>query len=103
LVIMCAFITHRDPRNFDNPLGFDPGRWESGVPPTAGRITYFPFGAGPHRCVGEGLGTALGTLILAVMLRAWRFEVVEGEEPTMNVVAFQPPGRVPVRVRGRGV
>src|SRR5215510_2251838 len=45
------WVTHRDPRYFDEPEAFKPERWENAeqIP----RYAYFPFGAGPRQCIGN--------------------------------------------------
>ncbi len=51
-VVMSQFVTHRDPRLWDDPLRFDPERWAEGATRPEG-MAYFPFSAGPHACHGS--------------------------------------------------
>ena len=51
-VLLCPFLSHRDPQWFPQPQRFSPSRW-AGLRPSA--YTYFPFGAGGHGCVGRAL------------------------------------------------
>jgi len=51
---MSQFVTHRDPRYFPEPLRFDPDRWTAGSREARPQFSYFPFGGGPRRCIGEG-------------------------------------------------
>jgi cytochrome P450 len=59
----------RDPRFFDRPDAFQPGRWlGAGEPPPV----FFPFGGGARRCLGEALARAEAATIVPTVLRAVR-------------------------------
>ena len=56
LILSSPFVMHRDARFWDDPLAFNPERWESQSVKEAGqRNIYFPFGGGIRRCIGESL------------------------------------------------
>jgi cytochrome P450 len=80
-VIASPFVTHRDERFFPDPLQFKPERWLSDetdheaireTKQTRPRLAYFPFGAGPRACIGEGFAWMEGTLVLATLAQRWR-------------------------------
>ena len=73
LVLTSPYVVHRDPRFFDDPLRFDPSRWQK---PLAVRDAYFPFGGGARRCIGEAFATMVGTMILSQLARDWTFDCV---------------------------
>ena len=73
LVLTSPYVVHRDPRCFDDPLRFDPSRWQK---PLAVRDAYFPFGGGARRCIGEAFATMVGTIILSQLARDWTFDCV---------------------------
>jgi len=103
LVVLSPRLTHRDARHFPDPARFDPERWAAHAPAPGGGITYFPFGAGPYGCLGDGLAMAQGTLVLALLLRSFSFERVGGAAPRENAAALQPEASVPLRVSRRPV
>jgi cytochrome P450 len=72
-VMVSAYVTHRDPRFFDRPDVFDPCRWKDADNRSQPGFSYFPFGAGVHRCIGEYLAKAETTLLLATIGQRWRF------------------------------
>jgi cytochrome P450 len=51
-IVLCPFVSHRDPRYFRHPDHFMLDRWH-GRPPSP--FVYFPFGAGGHTCVGRAV------------------------------------------------
>lgn len=65
-VLLCPFLSHRDPQWFPQPQRFSPSRW-AGLRPSA--YTYFPFGAGGHGCVGRALALHMLHAALSGLLR----------------------------------
>lgn len=72
---------HRHERLWDNPDGFDPGRWETENGKTCQREAFIPFSTGARVCTGAGFAMVEGPLILSMLLRNFRVEVVDGREP----------------------
>jgi cytochrome P450 len=80
-VVLSPWHLHRHERIWDNPHGFDPGRWDTANGRDGLRRAYIPFSAGPRVCPGSAFAMAEGPLILALLVRAFRFELVEGRTP----------------------
>jgi len=80
-VLLSPWHLHRHERLWDNPDGFDPDRWESENGKKCMREAYIPFSAGPRVCTGSGFAMIEGPLLLAMMIREFHFELVEGHEP----------------------
>ncbi len=80
-VVLSPWHLHRQERLWDNPDGFDPARWATENGKTCSREAYIPFSAGPRVCTGAGFAMAEGCLLIAMLLRAYRFEPVEGKVP----------------------
>lgn len=76
-IVLSPYVTQRDPRNFHDPLTFDPERWGEGSP---GRkdFSYFPFGGGPRICIGEMFALIEGALVIATIAQRYRLKLVEG-------------------------
>ena len=71
-MLLSPLITHRDPRFFEEPGVFRPERWDpSCAAQRPGRLS-FPFGAGPHACIGEGLARLEISITLATVAAHWR-------------------------------
>lgn len=85
LVLMSQYVMHRDARFFPEPQCFDPERWTPSAREAKPQFSYFPFGGGPRRCIGEGFAWMEGTLLLATLAQRWRLRLVPG-----HPVALQP-------------
>ena len=77
-IFMVPWVVHRDPRFFPEPERFRPERWSVENARPLPKYAYFPFGGGPRHCIGSGFAMAEATILLAVLARRWRFELVPG-------------------------
>lgn len=93
-IIVSPFITQRNERWFARPDSFEPARWQNLSIP---KFAYFPFGGGAKMCIGESFARMEGTLVLATLIRRWKF-VPEGPDPGMQAVVTLRPDR-PVWMR----
>jgi cytochrome P450 len=80
-VVISPWHLHRHMRLWDNPDGFDPGRWQTENGRMCQRQAFIPFSAGARVCPGAGFAMVEGPLLLALLLRRFRFETVEGADP----------------------
>jgi cytochrome P450 len=80
-VVISPWHLHRHERLWENPDGFDPGRWQTEAGKLSAQGGYLPFSAGPRVCPGAGFAMLEGVVLLALMARAFRFEAVAGREP----------------------
>ncbi|HET7435686.1 MAG TPA: cytochrome P450 [Thermoanaerobaculia bacterium] len=87
LVLASPYVVHRDPRYFEEPLRFDPSRWQK---PLADRAAYFPFGGGARRCIGEAFAMMAGTMVLSQLSRDWTFECLSRDVRYDARLTLQP-------------
>jgi cytochrome P450 len=79
IVLACQWALHRSDKYFSNPIQFDPDRWMSDDQRALPKYAFFPFGGGPRSCIGEGFAWMELRIVLAEILRRWRFEIVPGQ------------------------
>jgi cytochrome P450 len=77
-ILFSQWVTHRDPRWFDDPDAFRPERWLDGLEDRLPRCAYFPFGAGPRRCLGEGFALLEAATVIATIARRFSFRLLPG-------------------------
>ncbi len=80
-VVLSPWHLGRHERIWDTPDEFDPDRWAREETKVAARDGWLPFSSGPRVCTGAGFAMVEGVLLLAQLVRAFRFEVVEGRVP----------------------
>jgi cytochrome P450 len=91
-VYLCPYVVHRDPRHWPDPERFDPDRFADGRENGRPRYAYFPFGGGPHVCIGETLAVAQIVTMLATVVSRHRLTLA----PAPDVV---PEGGLTLRPR----
>ena len=97
-VFASPWVMHRDPRYFDRPAEFDPGRWLDGLAKRLPRFAYFPFGGGPRLCIGNSFAMMESTLILAALAQRFSLSLVPGHVlDTLASITLRP--RFGVRLR----
>lgn len=79
-IVLSPWHLHRHERIWARPDEFDPSRWQTEENRACARDAYMPFSAGPRVCTGAGFAMVEGTLLLALLARAFRFECVAGRE-----------------------
>ncbi len=80
-IVISPWHLHRHNRLWDDPDGFDPGRWHTENGKQCMREAFIPFSAGARVCTGAGFAMVEGPLLLAMLIRAFRFERIAGEDP----------------------
>ncbi len=80
-IVLSPWHLHRHERLWDNPDGFDPGRFQTENGKTCLREAFIPFSAGARVCTGAGFAMVEGPLLLAMLVRAFRFQTVPARVP----------------------
>ncbi|WP_169808766.1 cytochrome P450 [Microtetraspora niveoalba] len=71
-VMISSYLTHRLPEFWDRPLEFDPERFAPENEERRNRYAYFPFGGGPHQCLGQHLFMMEALLLVGGILSRFR-------------------------------
>src|SRR5918911_1504332 len=95
LVLVSQYVMHRDPRFWPDPERFDPARWTPEAKASRPQFSYFPFGGGVRRCIGEGFAWMEGVLVISTLAQRWRLRLDAGQR-------VEPQPMVTLRPR-RGV
>jgi cytochrome P450 len=79
VVMVSPYVTHHLPQYWSDPERFDPQRFENeqGIDAAVWKYRYWPFGGGPHVCIGNHFAMLEAVTVLALMLQRGRFDVVE--------------------------
>lgn len=102
LVLMSQFVMHRDERYFPDPLRFEPERWTEAARSRRPQFSYFPFGGGPRRCIGESFAWMEGLLLVATLAQQWQMRLAPGQVVAVRpVITLRPKYGMKMRVIGR--
>jgi cytochrome P450 len=93
VIMVSPYVLHRRRGLWDNPDAFDPSRFLGERRERIDRFAYIPFGAGPRVCIGMAFAIQEAIILLAHLLRAFRFDLVDGQ-------VVMPQQRVTLRPRG---
>ncbi|GAA2878229.1 cytochrome P450 [Streptosporangium fragile] len=74
-VLISPYATHRLEEFWERPLEFDPERFAPETQPRRHKYAYFPFGGGPHQCLGQHLFYVEAPMLLGAILSRFRFRV----------------------------
>ncbi len=91
-IVLSPWHLHRHARLWDDPDGFDPGRWATANGKACQRDAFIPFSAGARVCPGAGFAMVEGPLLLARLLRDLRVEALPDRVP-------RPVAHLTVRAR----
>ena len=87
------WVTHRDPRYYEEPEVFRPERWLADSSKHLPKYAWFPFGGGPRLCIGASLAMLELVLITACVARRFQLELAPGcEVKSRPALALQPVG-----------
>lgn len=101
-ILISPYIAHHDARFFPDPEAFQPQRWDSANAKTHTRFAFFPFGAGPRQCIGEGFAWMEGILALATLAQQWQMRLVPNHPVVVHpLVTLRPKYGMPMILRRR--
>lgn len=101
-IVLSPWHLHRHRRLWERPDDFDPGRYGTENGKSCLREAFIPFSAGPRVCTGAGFAMVEGPLLLAMLLRRWRFETVPGREPVpVAHLTVRAKDGIHLRISGR--
>ncbi|GAB7095214.1 cytochrome P450 [Halolamina litorea] len=101
-VFMSQWVVHRDGRWYDDPLAFRPERWTDEMRADLPKLAYFPFSAGPRRCIGDRFAMLEARLILAMLYGDYHLELDSGRNvEVIQTITSRPDEEIRMTVHER--
>jgi cytochrome P450 len=91
LIFISPYVGHRDPKYWPDPERFDPERFVPEQVASRPRHLYYPFGEGPHVCIGNNFAVMEMQLILAMTLQRFRLRLVPNHPIALHPEATLRP------------
>ncbi|PJZ50372.1 cytochrome P450 [Leptospira saintgironsiae] len=90
-ISICIFNIHRNPDFWENPDKFDPDRFDEERSADRPKYAYLPFGGGPRICIGNIFALTEATLILAMLVKNYKFQTDPNHPVVMEpLVTLRP-------------
>jgi cytochrome P450 len=103
LVFVAPWLLHRDPRNFEDPLRFDPDRFLPEREALIPKYAYLPFSTGRRVCIGNHFALTEGQIILDTLARRFSMELVSPRKLKFQpLITLRPKGGIRMKLRGVG-
>ena len=91
IVGLCPYVMHRHPDHWERPEVFDPERFRAERAAGRPRYAYLPFGGGPRTCVGNHFAMMEAQILLAMIVREQRLDLVPGHAVVIDpVITLRP-------------
>ena len=78
IVTVAPYLLHRHKNLWQDPELFNPERFLGANREKIDRYAYIPFGAGPRVCIGMAFAMQEAVIVLARLLKAFRFDLLPG-------------------------
>src|SRR3989344_4602164 len=99
-LVLCPLSIQRDERYWPEAEQFKPERFLSGDKPKE-HYAYFPFGGGPHVCIGKAFANVQAQIIIAQVMREFDIEFLRKKKtfPYRGLITLRPAQVMRIRVR----
>jgi cytochrome P450 len=94
-VVVSSYATHRHPKFWDDPLGFNPERFTPEREKARHRYAYFPFGGGPRACIGQYFSMLESVIVTAMLMQAYEVRTTERKVKLFVGITLRPDEEMP--------
>lgn len=91
-VMTNVYASHRHPAYWEQPEIFNPDRFSPDHPCQGARTAFFPFGSGPHLCIGSNFALMEAQILLTMIAQRYQLRLVPGQ-------TVEPVQRLTIRPR----
>lgn len=102
-VVVSPYVTQRLASHWPDPDAFRHARFLGDhATRTLAKDGYFPFGAGPHQCIGQHFAMMEAKIALATLLSRFRLHLTDQKlPPAWAGITLRPQSTVPIRLERR--
>ncbi|GAA0700588.1 cytochrome P450 [Kitasatospora atroaurantiaca] len=100
-LLLCPYLTHRDPELWPDPFEFDPTRFLTPGRRPGRPGAYLPFGIGPRACLGQQFALREMAVLLEALLPAYTPAFHRTPAGAVFGANLRPDGPMPARILPR--
>jgi cytochrome P450 len=100
IMVVSPHLTQRHPDLWPDPERFDPERHAPGQAERRHRYSWFPFGSGPHVCIGSAFALLEMKIAVAMIARRFRLSLQRPAQPADRLTP-RPVGGIQMRLEPR--
>ncbi|WP_165960292.1 cytochrome P450 [Actinocrispum wychmicini] len=101
-LVFSQYVTHRHPEFWPEANKFEPGRFTEDASKARHRYAYFPFGGGPHLCIGQDMALVELSTVVAMVVQRFRLSLAPGATVKPKALLdLVPANGVPLVLRPR--
>ncbi|CAF1307424.1 unnamed protein product [Rotaria sp. Silwood1] len=86
-IFLNFYLLHHSEKYWHEPFKFDPSRFDS----NQSDILLLPFSAGPRSCIGQNFAMLEAKIMLALIIRRFRFELEPGQKLVPEIIVTMRP------------
>jgi len=90
-IMLSPYITHHSPEFWDAPEEFRPARFAPGAEAGRAKLAYYPFAAGPRKCIGDQFALVEAVLLLAAMVQRYHVRLAPNSPVKSRPIATLRP------------
>lgn len=98
-IILSSYVSHRDEEYFEEPEKFIPMRWDNNFESTLPVGAYFPFHAGPRKCIGYRFGEVQSQITLLEFFKNFEIDLIDKMPEGVPLATYRPSENFRVRIR----
>ncbi|TXC89325.1 cytochrome P450 [Metabacillus litoralis] len=99
--MICSYAIHRNEKVFPEPEKFKPERFADKKGEDVPKFAYLPFGGGSRSCIGSKFAIMETTLILAILVKEYKFKVEQETVTPDPLVSLRIKEGLKVKVEKR--
>jgi enediyne biosynthesis protein E7 len=101
-IVFSQYVTHRHPGFWPEPDAFRPERFDEANSTDRHRFAYFPFGGGPHLCIGQDMALLEMATVVAMIVQRFRLHLVPGARVSPKALLdLVPSDGIPLALTAR--
>jgi cytochrome P450 len=93
IIALSPYVLHRHPKFWMDPDDFDPERFSPERSVGRHKFAYLPFGAGPRQCIGNNLAMVEAQIILPMVSRKYKMQLVPDQDIQPEPIFILRPNR----------